>query len=155
MNFQHFAPRVQNQPATSQPATKQVLTGYLATRLLATRLLVMGLMMAVVALFATATPAQADTIIIEPGNASGPNTFGADHIAGELASNHFTLDTSDGSQASGGGPDEIHILPGVVITWTSEYSLTLLAGADVLITGTVQHDGPGSGPNSGAGGIRV
>lgn len=49
------------------------------------------------------------------------------------------------------GPDEIRVLGGAVITWTTGSTLTLDAGASVIVTGTIQHDGPADG----AGGLAL
>ncbi|MCC6455904.1 MAG: hypothetical protein IT328_13210 [Caldilineaceae bacterium] len=94
-------------------------------------------------IFAFPTPLYADTIIIEPGGADGTGgVYGADYIATALNSGPVTLDTNF---ATGSSPDDIHIRPGVNLSWAAGNTLTLIAQGNIVISGTVQHNGPVDG----------
>ena len=87
--------------------------------------------------------AQAGTVTIVdgPDTDSGTATINDAYIQSQLASGHFTINTN----GLGSGPDDILVSADAMITWTSEFSLTLQAGNNIVITGTLQHDGPLSG----------
>lgn len=53
-----------------------------------------------------------------------------------------TINTDDSTAI---GPDEIRIDAGVDITWTSNAALFLFANESIIVSGTIQHDGPTAG----------
>jgi hypothetical protein len=87
-------------------------------------------------------PVQAGTITIVDGPDTPPvnGVYADGYIQTQLAAGNLTIDTSTGS-----GPDEIRVLQGAVITWTTGNTLTLAAGTNVVISGTIRHDGPDTG----------
>jgi hypothetical protein len=89
--------------------------------------------------------AQAGTITIVDGPDTTPPVNGV-YTDGYIQS-HLNTTGSLTISTTGvlDGPDEIRVLQSAVITWTSANTLTLDAGANVVISGTVQHDGPATG----------
>lgn len=93
-------------------------------------------------LFALTTPVQAGTIIIVDGtDPPSGGTYTDGWIQDELVSGPVIIDTN----GVGTGPDDLRVEASAVVSWTSEFSLTFRADNDVVISGTVSHDGPVDG----------
>jgi uncharacterized repeat protein (TIGR01451 family) len=83
------------------------------------------------------------TIVDGPDAFIDADTFNDAYIQHYLnITGSLTIDTA---AALNVGSDDIRVEPGVMITWTSGASLTLAAAQHIVISGTIQHDGPGDG----------
>ncbi|WP_455212535.1 two-partner secretion domain-containing protein, partial [Kaarinaea lacus] len=104
----------------------------------------------------SASKGRAGTLLIDPGtihvcddascgSQTGPNTFSDDYISTQLGSANMILDTSAaGVSGSNGNDQDINFLdPTIDITWNTNTSLTLDAGRDVTLMGSVNDNGSG------------
>jgi hypothetical protein len=83
------------------------------------------------------------TIVDGPDAFIDANTFNDAYIQHYLnITGSLTIDTAAGTL---GLPDDLRIAPGVEIAWTSGSSLTLAAQGQIVVSGTIQHDGPADG----------
>ena len=90
----------------------------------------------------------AGTITVVDGDAApADGTYTDGWIQAQLASGNLTINTG----GVGSGPDDIRVEPSAVVTWTSGSLLTLRAQNDIVISATIQHDGP----ENGEGGLRL
>jgi hypothetical protein len=119
-----------------------VPTTFAASRHFAAPRVIAVVTLALVALLVTTGRLYAGTItIVDGGNFNGPAVYSDEVIASRLITEHVTLDTF----GVGSGPDDIRIESGVEIAWTSGFSLTLIAQNQIVVSGTIQHDGPADG----------
>lgn len=90
------------------------------------------------------THAYAGTITIVDGPVTDPagGVYTDGYIQSYLAITGSLTITTTGVVT---GPDEIRVAQNAVITWTTGNSLTLDAGTNVVISGTILHNGPATG----------
>lgn len=101
-----------------------------------------------IALLLTSTPLNAGTVtIVHDPDTTPPDPTNAVYTDGYIqdylnTTGSLVIDTADSSV---GAVDELRVEPDVLIQWSNGNQLTLTADADIVVSGTIQHDGPVNG----------
>jgi filamentous hemagglutinin family protein len=93
----------------------------------------------------TSVNGQAGELLIDPGQVtvlafgtgptqSGPNVFTDDYLNTQLGLGNLTISTA---AAGGGGPEDVTVQFGALITWSSGNELTFNAGRQIVLQGDI------------------
>jgi hypothetical protein len=102
----------------------------------------LSLLVVCLALLAFSKPLYAATITIVDGDSTTLPT--ADTYTDGYIQEHLTI-TGSLTIATTDAVDDIRVEPNVEITWTTGSALSLIAHNNIVITGTIQHNGPADG----------